>query len=89
MTVFLSCNLKKDSPHLCRPSLFFMAPNLSVIVIIVVLLVVVLVVLVIIVIVILLVVIVVIILIVVHFIHLLIVTSIVCLKPEKLYFKTK
>jgi len=81
-------NSKKDSPHSYRLSFFSIAPSLSVLVVIVVLLIVVIVILLVVVIVVLLVVIIVIIVvIVVHEFHLLIVTSIVCLKSEKLYYK--
>lgn len=80
---------KKNSPHFCRPS-FFIAPNLSVLVVIVVLLVVVIVVLVVLVVlIVLLVVVIVLIVVIVHEIHLLISTSIVCLHLGKLYWKTK
>jgi len=81
---------KKNSPHFCRPS-FFIAPNLSVlVVIVVVLLVVIIVVLVVLVVlIVLLVVVIVLIVVIVHEIHLLISTSIVCLHLGKLYLKTK
>lgn len=84
---------KRDSPHIYRLSLFSIAPSLSVLVVIVIILLIVVIVVLLVVIVVLLVVVIVavviVVVVVVHEIHLLIVTSIVCLNSEKLYFKTK